>query len=204
MTDMYMHEWKHFISSSLSWCDTDDGYVYAWMETLHIFKSVLMWYGWWRICMNGNTSYLQVCLDVIQMTDTYMHEWKHFISSSLSRCDTDDGYVYAWMETLHIFKPVLMWYGWRIRICMNGNTSYLQVCLDVIRMTNTYMHEWKHFISSSLSSCDTDMHMYTFKLETWLYSLLFQCHGFVHWHVPFTNKNVNVFNDMQKAHATMI
>ncbi len=24
----------------------------------------------------------------------------------------DDGYTYAWMKTLHIFKPVMKWYGY--------------------------------------------------------------------------------------------
>ncbi len=54
--------------------------------------------------------------------------------------------------------------GWHSRICMNGNTSYLQACLDMICtrsnvMLYPQMFEWKHFISSNLSWYDT----YTFK-----------------------------------------
>ncbi len=97
------------------------------MTHIHIFQTVLLWYGYahvhkWKhdfspgsgqnkwytyICMIGKTSYLQVCLDMIQIcTNTYGNV---VLLSYRFKCIHN--VVYTWCA-IHVVWCILVWCGW--------------------------------------------------------------------------------------------
>ncbi len=59
-------------------------------------------------CIYGNNALFRLCSH-LSVAALYVHG----VSASeslLSEIKMDDAHAYVWMETLHIFKSVLLWY----------------------------------------------------------------------------------------------